>query len=61
MGDAMATDVSVTFKVSEDMARWISQAAFNIDKNKSEINKSLYFVVHGYGHQLPQFGASYAI
>jgi len=37
MGDAMATDVSVTFKVSEDMARWISQAAFNIDKNKSEI------------------------
>lgn len=37
MGEAMGTDVSVTFKVTEEMARWIGQSAFTIDKSKSEI------------------------
>jgi hypothetical protein len=35
--DSMPTDVSVTFKVSEDMAAWISRTAFDMDKSKSEI------------------------
>ena len=29
--------ISVTFKVSEPMAEWISRTAFQIDKNKSEV------------------------
>jgi hypothetical protein len=33
----MATDVSVTFKVDEDMATWLRKAAFEMDKPKSEI------------------------
>ena len=33
----MATEVSNTFKVTEDMAKWIGQAAFDMDKSKSEV------------------------
>jgi len=33
----MGTEASVTFKVTEEMARWIQQTAFDIDKNKSEV------------------------
>ena len=37
MGEIMAADMSVTFKVSEEMAKWISHSAFAIDKSKSEV------------------------
>ena len=33
----MATDVSVTFKVSKDLSRWLEKTAFKMDKSKSEI------------------------
>jgi len=37
MGEIMTADMSVTFKVSEEMAKWIGHSAFTIDKSKSEV------------------------
>ena len=33
----MSKEVTVTFKTSEPLARLLSQTAFEIDKNKSEV------------------------
>jgi len=33
----MPEQASVTFKLSEEMADWVSRTAFDLDKNKSEV------------------------